>query len=77
MENTSTKTRTTVTIDTSLMHDVRRYGVNLSRLCQESALAEVGRLRAEQWARDNAEAIREHNEDVARNGVLLGDQGVW
>jgi post-segregation antitoxin (ccd killing protein) len=71
------KTRTTVSVDATVMADVRKYGVNLSRLCEEQAALEVSRLRAERWAIDNADAIRAHNEDVERNGVLLGDQGVW
>lgn len=71
------KTRTTVSVDSKARADVRKYGVNLSRLCEEQAALKVARLRAERWATDNAEAIRAYNEDVERNGLLLGDQGVW
>lgn len=51
--------------------------LNVSRLFQETLAAELARAKAARWAAENADAIAEYNEDVRKNGLLLGDQGTW
>lgn len=64
------KKPTNVTIRADLLEQAREMKINLSQEF-ESHLAEVIRKRrAEQWLRDNREAIEAYNRFVAENGVF-------
>lgn len=64
------KKPTNVTIRADLLEQARELKLNLSQEF-ETHLAEVIRKRrAEQWLRDNREAIEAYNRFVAENGVF-------
>jgi antitoxin CcdA len=64
------KKPTNVTIRADLLEQAREMKINLSQEF-ETHLAEVIRKRrAEQWLRDNREAIEAYNRFVAENGVF-------
>ena len=64
------KKPTNVTIRFDLLEQARELKLNLSQEF-ETHLAEVIRKRrAEQWLRDNREAIEAYNRFVAENGVF-------
>ncbi len=64
------KRRTNLTLNEDLVRAAREMGMNISGIA-ENALAVAVRERAKiQWETENAEAIRAHNERVARHGVF-------
>ena len=69
--------RTTVTAPAAMLAEAKALQLNVSRLFQQKLAEELARAKAARWAEDNAEAIAEYNADVLKNGMLLGDQGVW
>ena len=56
-----------VTIDQQLIRDAKDQGVNLSQAAEEG----VRKALAEKWLEDNAEAIRQKNDWVQKNGLPL------
>jgi antitoxin CcdA len=63
------KKATNVSINSDLLQQARRLGINLSATF-ESALAEKVRAeQREQWRRENAEAIRAYNQFVEEHGT--------
>ena len=71
------KKPTNVTIRADLLEQAREMKINLSQEF-ETHLAEVIRKRrAEQWLRDNREAIEAYNRFVAENGVWNEEFRGW
>jgi len=64
------KRRTNLTLNEDLVRAARELGLNLSEVAEE-ALGRAVRAHAKrQWEEENAEAIRAHNERVAKHGVF-------
>ncbi len=64
------KRRTNLTLNEDLVRAAREMGMNISGIA-ENALAVAVRERAKiQWETENAEAIRAHNERVAKHGTF-------
>lgn len=59
---------TNLSLDPDLIQEVRSFGVNLSEAGVRRAVAEA---KAEQWRRDNAEAVESSNRFVEENGLPL------
>ncbi len=59
-----------LTIDAGLLEEAKALGVNLSRAFEESLRERVAQARRARWLEENAEAIAEHNERVAKRGVF-------
>lgn len=71
------KTRTTVTIDESLLAEARSLPIKpLSNLFEESVRAAVQKAREQQWLEENREAIAEYNRRVTEEGILSDWYGV-
>jgi len=67
--STALKKPTNVSIRSDLLEAARELKINLSQEF-ENHLAEVVRQhRAEQWKRDNREAIEAYNRHIARDGL--------
>lgn len=62
-----------LTIDAQLLEEAKALGVNLSRLLEESLRERVAQARRARWLEENAGAIDEHNERVAKRG-MFGDR---
>ncbi len=56
-----------VTIDEQLVEDAKSQGLNLSQAAEDG----VRKALADKWLADNAEAIRQKNEWVEKNGLPL------
>jgi antitoxin CcdA len=56
-------------VDEALLANARSEGINLSAALEEKLRSDVARIEIERWKRENAEAIRESNEELARNGL--------
>jgi antitoxin CcdA len=62
---------TNVSLDAELVAEARALGVNVSRACEQGLADQVKAARAEQWQRENADAIAEWNTYVEVNGLPL------
>jgi antitoxin CcdA len=58
-----------LSFDAELLDEARAENVKLSAVAERAVRAEIASIRAERWNRENAEAIRESNEELARNGL--------
>jgi antitoxin CcdA len=65
----STKKAVNLSFDAELLYEARAENVKLSAVAERAVRAEIASIRAERWRRENAEAIREANEELARNGL--------
>ena len=64
------KRATNLTIDVELLDEAKALGVNLSRVLEEGLRERVAEAKRARWLEENAEAIAEHNERVAKHGVF-------
>jgi antitoxin CcdA len=58
-----------LTLDADLLARAKAEGLNLSAALEEKIRSDVARIEIERWKRENAEAIGEANEELARNGL--------
>jgi antitoxin CcdA len=65
----STKKAVNVSLDQGLLAKAKAEGLNLSAELEQIVRAKISSIEAERWKRENAEAIRESNEELARNGL--------
>jgi antitoxin CcdA len=71
------KARLNITVDADLLSEARKQGLNLSEL-MERAIADVTKAeRSRKWREDNAEAIRQHNDMVEREGLWSDGLRPW
>lgn len=62
---------TNVSLDTNLVSEAKRLGVNISRACEQGLAALIAEERARRWRSENAEAIASSNAFVESNGLPL------
>ncbi|MBF9152923.1 type II toxin-antitoxin system CcdA family antitoxin [Novosphingobium jiangmenense] len=62
---------TNVSLESSLVEEARRLGINLSRACEAGLASEIAKAHARQWQIDNAEALASSNDWVERHGLPL------
>lgn len=73
----ATKKPTNVSINSELLMDARKFGLNLSAELEERLTETLRRRRAEQWLRDNREAIQAYNKFVEENGIWSDEFRTW
>jgi antitoxin CcdA len=64
---------TNVTLPEALLKEARELGINLSQACERGLAASVAEARAQQWLKDNREALNAWNEYVEQHGLPLGE----
>jgi antitoxin CcdA len=64
---------TNVTLPVDLLAEARSLGLNVSQICERGLRAEVAKSRAEQWRRDNSEALISSNDYVEHHGLPLAE----
>ena len=62
---------TNLSLDDDLVREARTFGVNISQAAEAGLRRAVAEARAEQWRRDNAEAVESSNRWVEDNGLPL------
>lgn len=67
----STRKPTNLSLDPDLIREARSFGVNLSQEAEAGVRQAVAEAKAEQWRRDNAEAVESSNRWVETNGLTL------
>jgi antitoxin CcdA len=60
-----------LSIDATLLTEARDLGINLSRAAEDGLRKAVSSAKAEQWKRENAEAIASFNEWTENNELPL------
>jgi antitoxin CcdA len=67
------KQRTNISVEAGTLAAAREYGLNVSAISEAALVREVSLARARAWADDNAGALAERRDWIARNGTLLAD----
>lgn len=62
---------TNVNLPVALVEEAKALGINLSRACEAGLSERVSETKAEQWKRENRDAIESWNVWVAENGLPL------
>jgi antitoxin CcdA len=65
------KRRTNVSLSETLVKDAQDLGINVSQACEEGLVGAVKAEKDRRWLEENAEAIKSHNDYVAKHGVPL------
>jgi antitoxin CcdA len=68
---------TNLSIRTDLLADARELGINLSGEFERHLEQVVRQRRAEQWKRDNREAIEAYNAFIREHGVWSDEFRPW
>ena len=68
---------TSVSLDRLLVDEAKELGVNVSRAAEEGLVAALKAERTRRWKAENAEAMREYNEFVDREGILLSEHRMF
>ena len=63
------KKATNLSIRTDLLEQARALDVNLSFELEKHLVQVIRQRRAEQWLRDNREAIEAYNRHIERDGI--------
>lgn len=65
------KKPTNLSLDASLLTEARSFRVNLSQAAEAGLRQAIADAKAEQWRRENAEALADSNSWVEANGLPL------
>jgi antitoxin CcdA len=71
------KKATNVTIRADLLAQARELRVNLSQEFEAHLVEVIRKRRAEQWLRDNREAIEAYNRHIERDGIWNEEYRSW
>jgi antitoxin CcdA len=75
------KTELKIEIDAELLEAAKQAGVRLESAIEDglrrAMREEAAEQRARQWAEDNAEAIREHDQRIAERGLIGAEWRRW
>jgi antitoxin CcdA len=64
-----TKKATNLSIRTDLLEQARALDINLSSELEKHLVEVIRQRRAEQWLKDNREAIEAYNRHIERDGI--------
>ncbi len=71
-------------IDPELLAQAKRLGVSVAGMSETQLRLQLQKIdpagaeeRARRWAEENAEAIKEHNERIARRGLISDHFRKW
>ena len=76
-KSSALKKATNVSIRSDLLEDARKLNINLSQEFENHLVEVVRKHHAEQWLRDNREAIEAYNRHVAEHGVWSDGLRGW
>lgn len=67
----SAKRATNVSLSQDLVAEAKALGINVSQACEAGLAKQVAETKAEQWKRENREAIESSNAYVEKHGLPL------
>lgn len=62
---------TNVSLNSELVEEAKRLGINVSRACEEGLARQVKETAEEEWLRENKAALDASNEYVRKHGLPL------
>jgi antitoxin CcdA len=62
---------TNLSLDSGLVAEAKRLGLNVSRACENGLAAEIAAERGRRWRAENEQALRSSNDFVDENGLPL------
>jgi len=62
---------TNVSLNTALVTEAKRLGINISRACEEGLARQIAEEQARHWKRENAESMAAWNGWAERGGLPL------
>lgn len=71
------KKATNLSLNTKLLEEARRLGINISQTVDALLAAEVRRVYWERWNADNKNAIALYNQRIAAQGLPLAKYRTW
>lgn len=69
----SPKKSANLSVNSDLLSQAKKLGINISSLLETSLSQEVQRLKTQAWLQENKEAIQAYNEDIDSHGAF-GDE---
>lgn len=60
-----------LSLDTALLSEAREMNINLSRAAENGIAEAIKSERERRWRLENADAIKEYNKRVEKEGLLL------
>ena len=69
----SPKKATNLTVNSDLLLQAKRLGINISALLEQSLAIQVKKLKAQSWLEENRVAIDAYNRDVNSQGTFSDD----
>jgi antitoxin CcdA len=72
-QSTTEKQRTNVSLTAATLAAARELGLNVSAISDAALAQAVREAQAAHWTRENARAIAERRDWIARNGTPLAD----
>lgn len=66
----SGKRAVNLSVDSGLIAAARQQGLNLSHILDDALRQRLAAVRADDWARENREAVEAYNARVERNGIF-------
>jgi antitoxin CcdA len=76
-KSSALKKPTNVTIRSDLLEEARALNINLSQEFEQHLAEVVRRHRAEQWLKDNREAIEAYNRHIEAHGLWNEEFRTW
>lgn len=73
----SPRRATNLSLDSTLLEEARRLGINVSRACERGLAVEIADVRARLWREENREAIASSNTWVEKHGLPLSQYRVF
>ena len=62
---------TNISLDTGIVEEAKRLGINISRACESGLAQQIAEVRGRIWREENAAAMDAANAWVEENGVPL------
>jgi antitoxin CcdA len=67
----SVRKPTNVSLNTALVAEAKRLGLNISRACEEGLVRQIAEEKGRQWRQENAEGMAAWNDWAERSGLPL------
>ncbi|MFC4700885.1 type II toxin-antitoxin system CcdA family antitoxin [Glaciecola siphonariae] len=58
------------TVSRHLLNEAKLLNIRLSEVFEDALCKAVAQKQKERWLKQNAEAIRKHNESISKNGTF-------
>jgi len=75
MHQTARRKRLNITVREDIIEEAKAHGLNISKTAEAALVAALKKAKEEAWLRDNADAIKAHNERIEKEGVAI--QPIW